>query len=158
MTEAIPRSQSVAARWALRLSAPRSVLEQYSIALIAIAVALAIRLALSEVLGGEASYLFFFPAILIASAFGGWGPGMVATAIGLSLALFLVTDARVLTDADVINAAVFTLVGAGASWRGELLRRSRPIMNTMPPKRGRSCSRVWPTGKRWRWFPMPVRR
>ena len=34
-----------------------------------------IRVALASVLAGEASYLFFFPAVLIASAFGGWGPG-----------------------------------------------------------------------------------
>jgi two-component system, LuxR family, sensor kinase FixL len=125
MTEAVPHSQSLATRWALRLSAPRHVLEQYGIAVIAIAVALVIRLALSPVLGGQASYLFFFPAVLIASAFGGWGPGIVATIIGSLLAFFLVTAARVLTGADVINAAVFALVGAGASWRGELLRRAR---------------------------------
>jgi two-component system, LuxR family, sensor kinase FixL len=125
MKEAVQRSQSLAARWALRLSTPRHVLEQYGIAVIAIAVALVIRLALSSALGGQASYLFFFPAILIASAFGGWGPGIVATVIGLVLALFLVTDARVLTGADMINAVVFALVGTGASWRGELLRRAR---------------------------------
>ncbi len=125
MTEAVPRSQSLAARWALRLSAPRSVIEQYSIAAMAIAVALAIRLALSSELGGQASYIFFFPAILIASAFGGWGPGIFATIFGLLLGLFLAADTRALTASDFINATVFTLVGAGASWRGELLRRAR---------------------------------
>jgi len=125
MMEAVPSSPSPTARWLLRLSAPRSLVEQYSIAVIAIAVALALRLGLSPVLGGQASYLFFFPAILIASAFGGWGPGIVATILGLLLALFLITDARVLTAADMINATVFALVGAGTSWRGELLRRAR---------------------------------
>ena len=62
---------------------------------------------------------------MIASAFGGWGPGIAATILGLLLGLFLVTDTRILTNADIINATVFALVGAGASWRGELLRRSR---------------------------------
>ena len=125
MTEAVPHSQSFATRWALRLSAPRSVIEQYGIAVIAIAVALVIRVALRSELGGQASYLFFFPAILVASAFGGWGPGIAATILGLLLGLFLVTGSRILTNADIINATVFTLVGAGASWRGDLLRRSR---------------------------------
>ena len=125
MTEAVPRSQSSLRRWSLRLSAPRSVVEQYSIAVIAVAAALALRFALSSILGGQASYLFFFPAILIASAFGGWGPGIVATVMGLLLGLFFVADLRALTNADVINATAFTLVGAGASWRGELLRRAR---------------------------------
>ncbi len=76
-------------------------------------------------LAGEASYLFFFPAVLIASAFGGWGPGFFATFLGLLLGLFLVADYRMLSNADVVNAIVFALVGVGASWRGELLRRSR---------------------------------
>ncbi|MDE1974879.1 MAG: PAS domain S-box protein, partial [Hyphomicrobiales bacterium] len=125
MTEAVPRSQSLVARWAIRLSAPRSVVEQYSIAAIAIAVALAIRVALSSELGGQASYLFFFPAVLIASAFGGWGPGISATILGLLFGLFFVADMRVLMTSDFINASVFTLVGVGASWRGELLRRAR---------------------------------
>jgi two-component system, LuxR family, sensor kinase FixL len=125
MTEAVPGSPSPTAKRALKLSAPRSIIEQYGIAVMAIAAALVIRVAFSSVLNGQASYLFFFPAILIASAFGGWGPGIFATIFGLLFGLFLVTDWRALTAADIINATVFTLVGAGASWRGELLRRSR---------------------------------
>jgi len=125
MTQAVSRSQSFAARAALSISAPRGIVEQYSIALIAVAVALLIRVALASVLAGEASYLFFFPAILIASAFGGWGPGVFSTILGLLLALFLVSDFRTVTGADVVNAVVFAFVGVGASWRGDLLRRSR---------------------------------
>lgn len=125
MTEAVPRSQSFAARWAFRLTAPRSITEQYSIAIMAIVVALASRMGLSSELGGEASYLFFFPAILIASAVGGWGPGIFSTVFGLLFGLFFVADARALIVSDVINATVFALVGTGASWRGELLRRAR---------------------------------
>jgi two-component system, LuxR family, sensor kinase FixL len=104
---------------------PRGSIGQYAIALVAIAVALAIRVALASVVAAEASYLFFFPAVLIASAFGGWGPGVFATFLGLLLGLFFVADYRSLSNADVVNAFVFALVGVGASWRGELLRRSR---------------------------------
>lgn len=125
MTETLPRPRSYAAKVALSISAPRGIVEQYGIALIAIALALAVRIALASVLQGTASYLFFVPAILIASAFGGWGPGAFATLLGLLLGLFLVADYRALTGADIINAFVFALVGGGASWRGELLRRSR---------------------------------
>lgn len=110
---------------ALSPSAPRGIVEQYSIAVIATAVALVFRVALGPVLEGSASYLFFVPAILIASAFGGWGPGAVATFLGLMLSLFFIADYRALNGADVVNAFVFALVGAGASWGGELLRRSR---------------------------------
>ena len=103
----------------------RGIAERYGIAIIATAVALVIRVALASVLSGEASYLFFFPAILIASAFGGWGPGVFATLLGLLLGLFFISDYHTLSNADVVNAVVFTLVGVGAAWRGELLRRSR---------------------------------
>jgi two-component system, LuxR family, sensor kinase FixL len=82
-------------------------------------------MALASALEGTASYLFFIPAILISSAVGGWGPGAFATFLGLLLGLFLVADYRTLTNADVLNAFIFTGVGVGASWRGELLRRSR---------------------------------
>jgi two-component system sensor kinase FixL len=125
MTEALPPSRSYIAKAASSISTPRGAIEQYSIAIVAIAVALIIRVALASVLRGEASYLFFFPAILIASAFGGWGPGVFATLLGLLLGLFFVTDYRSLTSADIVNAAIFAFVGVGASWRGELLRRSR---------------------------------
>lgn len=121
----MPHSKSYAAKAALDLSAPRRIVEQYAMAVIAIAVALVVRVALASVLNGEASYLFFLPAILIASAFGGWGPGLFATIVGLLLGLFFVADFRTASSADVVNAIVFTLVGVGASWRGELLRRSR---------------------------------
>jgi two-component system, LuxR family, sensor kinase FixL len=121
----MPDPVSSAAKAALKLSSPGRAFEQYGIALIAIALALAVRVGLAPVLNGQASYLFFLPAVLIASAFGGWGPGTFATVIGVLLGLFLVSDARLLTGADVINAVVFGFVGVGASWRGELLRRSR---------------------------------
>jgi two-component system, LuxR family, sensor kinase FixL len=124
MMEAMSQPFS-AAEAALKLSSQRRILEQYSIALIAIAIALVIRVVLAPVLNGEASYLFFLPAVLIGSAFGGWGPGAFATIVGLLLGLFLVADFRNLSSADIVNAAVFALVGVGASWRGELLRRSR---------------------------------
>ena len=88
MSEAPPNARSSIAKAALSLSTPRGLVEQYSIAIIAIAVALAIRVALASVLSGEASYLFFFPAILIASALGGWGPGVFATFLGLLLGCF----------------------------------------------------------------------
>ncbi len=125
MTEAKPRLRSYAAKAGENLPVARGIVEHYSIAIIAIAIALIVRVALASVLGGEASYLFFFPAVLIASAFGGWGPGVFATILGLLLGLFFVADYRTLASADIVNAFVFALVGVGASWRGDLFRRSR---------------------------------
>ena len=97
----------------------------YGVAILVIASAAALRLALSSVLAGEASYLFFLPATLIASALGGLGPGLFTTGLGLLLGLFFVADFRALSPADIVNAVAFALVGVGAAWRGDLLRRSR---------------------------------
>ncbi len=89
--------------------------------------ALALKLVLQSFLPlrGEASYLFFLPAILIASALSGWGPGLLATALGLAFGLFFIADFRSLTASDVIDVISFVVVGIGVSWRGELLRRFR---------------------------------
>ncbi len=105
-------------------------LRPYGIALVAIAAALAIRLTLESFLAGNASYLFFLPAVLIASAVGGWGPGLFATILGLVCAVFFVIDVRAVVAADIINAAVFALVGIGTSWRGEMLRGWRSAATT----------------------------
>jgi two-component system, LuxR family, sensor kinase FixL len=97
----------------------------YGVAILAIAAALVLRLALASELHGEASYLFFMPAILIASALGGWGPGLLATALGLVLGGNFIADTRPIAASDIIDAVAFVLVGIGVSWRGKLLSRFR---------------------------------
>jgi two-component system sensor kinase FixL len=121
----MPDSQSDVRKTKLQIPALRGVMKQYGIAILAIALALAVRLALTSILGGGASYLFFLPAVLIASALGGLGPGIFATVLGLLLGLFFIADFRSVSTADIVNAVAFTMVGVGASWRGELLHRSR---------------------------------
>jgi two-component system, LuxR family, sensor kinase FixL len=125
MVETLPRSRSFAAAPELAPAAWRRIAWHYGIAILAIAVGLAAELALADVLHGQGSYLFYVPAILIASAFGGWGPGLVATALGMVFGLFIARDFRALLAADWVTCLVFALVGIGVSWRGELLRRAR---------------------------------
>jgi len=125
MTEIVPNSQSNRLEAGLKLLASHEVIKPYGIAITGVAVTGVARLALESILTGQASYIFFMPAILVASALGGWGPGLLATILGLLLGVTFVASDRVLLGADILNAAVFALVGAGASWRGELLRRSR---------------------------------
>ena len=105
----------------------RGVVQRYGVAIVAVALALGLKFLLASLLPlrGEASYLFFLPAILIASAYSGWGPGLLATLLGLLFGLFFIVDFRSLTAADIVNAVSFTVVGIGVSWRGEMLRRSR---------------------------------
>ncbi len=124
MTGALSNFRSSVGR-AVGVPPVRTMVEHYAVAVIGVALALGLRSLLAPVLEGSASYLFYVPAILVASALGGWGPGVFASCLGLLLGLFFVVDFRALTAADVVNAFVFMLVGIGASWRGELLRRSR---------------------------------
>jgi len=121
----IPGLQSYVDGAGLKLSTWRRILWQYGIAVLAIAAGLAVKLALAQVVRGEASYLFFVPGVLIASALAGWGPGLLATALGLFLGLFFIRDFRALSPVDLVNAATFALVGIGVSWRGALLSRFR---------------------------------
>jgi two-component system sensor kinase FixL len=128
MTTALPHPQSDASKLGWRLLAPRAwrlVRTPYGIAVLATAIAGAIRLSLDTILSGQASHIFFVPAILVASALGGWGPGILATILGLFVGVYFVADFRAVVPGDVINALIFAAVGVGASWRGELLRRSR---------------------------------
>ena len=124
MADTLPHSQSYAPA---RLPPPawRRIARQYGVAILAILAGLAVELALADVLHGQGSYLFFIPAILIASAFGGWGPGLVTTALGMFLGLFFVKDFHLLSPADWVTGLIFALVGVGVSWRGELLSRLR---------------------------------
>jgi two-component system sensor kinase FixL len=100
------------------------------VAILAIAAALGVKLVLASVLSGEASYILFVPAVLISSALGGVGPGLLATALGLALGLFFVADPRHLASADAVNGFIFALVGFAVSWRGAILLRFRRIART----------------------------
>jgi two-component system sensor kinase FixL len=127
MAETVPKLPTSAPWSGLMSPALQGAVQRYGIAVAAFALALGLNFLLKSLLllRGDAFYLFFLPAILIASAYSGWGPGLLATLLGLLFGLFFVVDFRSLTAADVINAVSFAAVGIGVSWRGEMLRRSR---------------------------------
>jgi two-component system, LuxR family, sensor kinase FixL len=102
----------------------------YGVAILVVAAGLGVEFVFASVLSGEASYILFVPAVLLASALGGWGPGLLATALGLALGLFFVAETRQLATADVVNGLIFALVGFAVSWRGAILLRFRRIART----------------------------
>ena len=63
--------------------AARSAVFRYGVAALAVAAATAVRLALEPVLGVYSPYLPFALAVIVASRFGGRGPGLAATALSL---------------------------------------------------------------------------
>jgi len=99
----------------------------YGVAILVVAAGLGVEFVFASVPSGEASYILFVPAVLLASALGGWGPGLLATALGLALGLFFVAETRQLATADVVNGLIFALVGFAVSWRGAILLRFRRI-------------------------------
>ncbi|MFZ2081728.1 MAG: PAS domain S-box protein [Xanthobacteraceae bacterium] len=123
MADTIRQSQSYTPTGLLQLVFWRRLAWQYGVAILAIAAGLGVKLIFAPVLGGEASYILFVPAVLIASALGGWGPGLMATALGLALGLFFVAETRQLATADVVHGFIFALVGFAVSWRGAILLR-----------------------------------
>jgi K+-sensing histidine kinase KdpD len=51
---------------------------KYGLALLAVAVALVLRLWLNPFIGLDAPFLTFFLAVMAAAAYGGFGPGLLA--------------------------------------------------------------------------------
>jgi two-component system, LuxR family, sensor kinase FixL len=97
----------------------------YATALLAVAVAWAVRIALEPVLQDHARYLLFVPAVLVAAGLGGWGPGLAATALGALLGLFAIVGVSDIATAEIAGAVAFALIGVGIAWGGEQLQRNR---------------------------------
>jgi two-component system, LuxR family, sensor kinase FixL len=72
----------------------------------------------------RAAFVIFIPAVLIAAGFGGFGPGLLATGLSVVLGVLLIGSVR-LTGPAILEAVVFAAVGAGISFIGEQLRRTR---------------------------------
>ena len=63
--------------------------------------------------------------MLVASAFGGAGPGILATALGLALGLSVLPDFSSFSNSERITAVLFTAIGSGTAWWGARLKRKR---------------------------------
>lgn len=105
------------------LSGPLAIGKSYSLALVAVAAASALRWGLQPWLGEQAPFLLFAPAVLIAAVLGGLGPGVLATTLSVLLGLLFAADDG-LSVAQTVSAATFAGVGIGMAWFGERLRRT----------------------------------
>ncbi len=103
-----------AGRWLLA----RQNVVLYGIAAAAVAAALVARVSLEPILRGQAPYLFFVPAILVAAGIGGFGPGILATVLSLALCLAFVVDFPALSLPEIVNAGAFVAIGLGMAWGG----------------------------------------
>src|SRR5262249_18731491 len=106
----------------------RARLVPYGAAVVAPAVTLLVRWPLQVVLGDRVLYMAFFPAVLLAAYFGGFWPGLVATALsGLAATYFLVDpiySLAITTVHDAVAVSLFLLVSTVISALSESRLRS----------------------------------
>ena len=94
---------------------PHARLVAYGVAVLATAATLLVRLLLEPVLEDAVPHMFFFPAVMIAAYYGGFGPGFVSTLLGALAANYFFTEPRYSLEMKGLNASIalplFVLVG-----------------------------------------------
>src|SRR5437870_3165926 len=88
----------------------------YALAPATVAIAFAARILLTPVLNDGSRYLFFVPAVLIAAAVGGLGPGLLATGLSALLGFATVVGFSQVSAPEIANALTFVVIGAGIAW------------------------------------------
>ena len=101
----------------------------YLVSIAAVLAAVAVRLLLARPLGDVAPYLPFVVAITAAAWYGGLGPGLLATVLGTSFALYLFVapyfSVRIVRLSDAIAAILFVAMGSVVSVLFQALRTAR---------------------------------
>ena len=99
----------------------------YGAAVAAVVPALLLRLGATPWLGPTIQYLTFFPAVLVASWFGGFGPGVAAAAMATlaSFVWILPDDGLALVSQQLNGLLVFAVVSLGIAYLGGLMRKAQ---------------------------------
>jgi PAS domain S-box-containing protein len=112
-----------------RTDAHRSGLIRYGVAVLTITLAAVFRMALVPVLGDRAPFITFFPAVFVASWFGGFGPGIVATVLAAVISTAPLSNAgpwiRLANTRDLLALALFVAVATAISSLSESVLRGR---------------------------------
>src|ERR1700741_3393766 len=124
---ALGNERAVVARTA-QADALRRAATNYALALAVSLLGFAVRRMLDPVLTVQATYIFFTPAIIIASAIGGFGPGLLATVLGVVGGLYFSGDLPAPNLRALTSAAAFAAIGFGIAWSGGWFRRNRRAM------------------------------
>ena len=104
-------------------------LRQIHAALLAVAVATAVRIAFLQVLGLRTPFLTFYPAVMIAALYGGLLPGLVASSLSALIADYYwikPTGRLLITDPDdLLSLAIFLMGGTMISFIAEGMVRAK---------------------------------
>lgn len=104
-------------------SRPREVILHYCLAVVLVGAAHMARHLLDPVLGEQSVYLFFVPAVLVASSVGGFGPGCFAAVLGIVSGISFLGSR--MSQPEVVSAAAFGIIGLGMAWLGGRVHRAR---------------------------------
>ncbi len=118
----------------------RRVWLRYLAAVGLVAVGTAVRMSLLGIMGTEAPYLTFYPALIIAALYGGLGPGLTATVLSALVIGYVwlepVWQFRITYLADWLGLAVFLMSGAMISCVCEAMHRTRARMTATEVQAG----------------------
>jgi two-component system sensor kinase FixL len=96
-----------------------------ALAMLAVALAAVLRWRLDSVLGQEATFIFFIPAVVLAAAVAGLWPGLFATLLGAAAGVLIDRAAGGIGTGNLIAAAAFAAAGAAVATGGEWFQRTR---------------------------------
>ncbi|MGH7619224.1 MAG: PAS domain S-box protein, partial [Gemmatimonadaceae bacterium] len=104
---------------------------RYLAAMIAVAVALGLRILITPVTGTGAPFALFFAAILLTSLWAGTGPGLFALVISLPLAAYLfVVRAGVPGSQAAVQALLYSVDGLIILYLTSLTHKRRQVLDT----------------------------
>lgn len=110
-----------ASRFLPRLSIASAVL----LAMVAVAAGVAVRLLFAEELGQRATFIFFVPGVVVASALSGIRAGAIAGVAGAAAGLWCDWISGPVASGSLIAAAAFMLIGLAVAIGGEWFQRAR---------------------------------
>jgi two-component system sensor kinase FixL len=119
----LPSRSSVARLPSLAKTPQRAV--WYVSAAVLAGAAFVVHVLVSSLTFPEADLLFMVPAILVAGALGGLGPGLLATTLCVGLHLLSPGGSLTLSSANLLTVGGFTVIGVGMALFGERLRLAR---------------------------------
>jgi two-component system, LuxR family, sensor kinase FixL len=102
----------------------RSDLVRYTVAVVAVLAAFAIRAVLGPLIYNQGGFLLFVPAVMVAASTGGLGPGLVATTVSVFLGFAFLLEPP-FSRVDVVYGGLFTAVGLAVTWLGDRLYRAQ---------------------------------
>jgi PAS domain S-box-containing protein len=110
-----------------------SLAARYVIALVAFGAAALLRYVLGDSLGARVPYLQFVPAVMVAAWYGGFGPGVLCTAVSAldSMYFLLPPSGLAVGDpADVLALGLFIAIGVVISWLNHRLHLAQQGQRT----------------------------